>query len=880
MRPPSAKRLFRFPFRSRSDVRTEIADEFEFHIDMRVDELVRLGAAPDDARAQALGEFGNRAAGAAACARHDDRHDRRLRIARWVDELRQDTAIGLRLLTRSPGFAAVAILTLALGIGANAAIFSALDPVLLRALPFPESDRLVQVFETLENGSLNSVSGGVFRDWREHSTRFDSLALASGVTWNLSGRGDPERLTGVEVSHEFLRVFGIQPIRGQGFSAAHEAPGGENDVVMLTEELWRSRFGADEMLLGDTIVLDSVPRRVIAILPAGAWMFRDAAFFVPAVLQPDSFRSTRSGHWAEVYGRLRAAVTVREADAELKGIKQRLRTEYPAFKQRWNVAVRPLQQQLAGDSRPALLTVSAAVGLVLLIACANVANLLLARGCSRRQEVALRSALGATSRRLLRQMLTESVLLAALGGAAGILVAYWGVALMQQLTADLLPLAMTPRLDTRVLGFTVAITVLTGLLFGILPAWRARRPDVNDALKNGGKGATAGGHRRTQATLVIVEIALTAVLLACAGLLLRSLARSSAADPGFDAAGLLAFDLSLPDTSYPSADGRLAFSRALLDRLRGLPGVEGAGTGMAIPFSGGGSGEYLNRADRPAERDRGLGRVDFVSEGYLEALGTRLLAGRRLRAADNQPGAPRVAVVNDALLRYFFPGEDAIGRRLSLYGEQWEIVGVIANLVHRRADLAHRPSVYVAQAFNPFSFSVVVRTASDPLPLVESIRQQVRQLDAGLPLANVRTLEQAMAASMAERRVIVSLTSAFATAALALACLGLYGVMAYTVATRRRELCIRMALGADARAVVGHVLRDGLRMTIAGLAVGFAAALGAARLLTSQLYQVQSYDPLVMAAAFLALSVVAAAACWLPAWKAARFDPISALRND
>ncbi len=883
MRPRGVKRLFAFPFRRRDEIRTDISDEFRFHLDMRTDELMRDGLTEADARTQALREFGNVSAGADACARHDDRVERRRRFGQTAEELKQDAIIGLRLLGRSRGFAVVAILTLALGIGANTAIFSALDAVLLRPLAYQQPDRLVDVFEIHEDGTRNSVSGGAFLDWRQHQTRFTALTLISRLTYNLRGRGASERLNGIEASHEFLQVLGVAPLLGRGFVPEDDRPGGRNDVVMLTEDAWRSRFGGDPAIINSTLILDERPHTVIGILPRGAWLYPEDTFVVPAVLTPGTPRAARAPHWALVLGRLKPEATLSQADAELKAIKQQLTAQYPAFKAKWSVTLRPLPELVAGGSRPPLLILFGAVALVLLIACANVANLLLARARQREQEIALRAALGATGMRIVRQVLTESLVLAAFGGAAGLAIAYGGVQLLQQLTTSLAPGAPPPALDQRVLAFSLLLTVATGLLFGILPALRARHADLNDTLKNGGKNSTAAGRHRTQSTLVIAEVALTVVLLIAAGLLLRSLANTASADPGFDPAHALAFDVTLPAATYGTAEKSLAFATELLARVRPLPGVRAAGTGLAIPFAGGGYGEFFGPVGG-SERDQRLGRMDFVSPGYLEALGTHLIAGRLLTDADNHLNGPHVALISATTVRTFFPDGQAVGKRLNLAGGNWQIVGVIADKVDQQLDTAPRPFAYLPSAFAPTyfgtDFKVVLRTSVPPLDMVNSVRQTLEQLDAGVALANPRALDQAMTGSMTQRRLVLTLVGTFAAAALMLAAIGLYGLMAYSVVTRRREICIRMALGAIPRDVLAHILRDGVRLVTIGLAIGVAVAFGISRLLASQLYEVSSHDPLVIASTVLAVAATTMIACYLPALRATAFNPIAALRND
>ena len=878
MRPWSVKRLFRFSSRSSVEVRTDIADEFSFHLDMRTKDLMREGMDETEARFQASREFGHRDRAATELALVGERIESRRRLAQIASELWRDALVGLRLLRRAPGFAVVAILTLAIGIGANTAIYSVLDAVLLRPLPYPDPDRLVMVNESRPDGGVNNASGGAYLDWRRHQTRFQGIALLGQIRANLRGNGAAERLSGMEVSHEFLRVLGIAPLLGRGFLPDDDKPGGANDVVIIAEELWRSRFGADPSIVGRRVVLDEVPRTVIGVLPAGAWMFRDDVFFVPAVLTPGTDRAARMPHWAIVIGRLKPGVTAAEADAELKVVKRRLDADYPPFKKDWSVVVRPVTDVLGGVARAPLMILLGAVAMVLLIACANVANLVLARSCHRQQELAVRAAIGASGGRLVRQVLTENLVLALLGGAAGVMVAYAGVAVLRSLLASALPLTLTPGLDTRVLLVSLGITVVTGPLFGLIPALRARRPNLNLTLTDGGRGTTSSGQQRTQAILVVAEVALTVVLLASGGLLLRSLANAAAVDPGFEPARVLAFDVSLPDASYQSREKRLAFVSTLLSKLRTMPGVDGAGTGMAIPFAGGGYGEYFRRPGS-TDPNETIGRLDYISPGYLEALGARLRAGRWMTQADNEPDAT-VALISETTSRMFFGSENPVGRVINVAEIDWTILGVVEDIVDRRLDTERGAFAYVPNARNLSQLSVAVRTSAMPTSLVAAVTRELSSLDAGVAIANPRALDVAMAGSMLQRKVVLGLIGTFALFALALASIGLYGVMAYAVATRRREFGIRIAFGAERRDLVRQVLGRGMRMAGVGLALGLAAALGAATMLSSELFEVGSSDPAVIAATAAIVIAVAVVACLVPSFRAASVEPVMALRAD
>ncbi|MBI1176577.1 FtsX-like permease family protein [bacterium] len=791
-----------------------------------------------------------------------------------------------RQLLKNKGFTAVAVLTLALGIGASNTVFSALDAVLFRPLPYPQPDRLVELYETLPDGSLNNSSGGVFLDWREHHDEIDSVAIINPVTRNLRGNGLPERLDGLEATHEFLDVTGLRPILGRGFLPTDDQPGGDNNVVMITEDFWRSHLGGAENIVGSTLRLDQVAHTVVGVLPAGSlprgvWSPRAAQFVIPAVAHREARgKYSRTFHWAMVYGRLKPGVTIQQADAGLKALKAQLNPMYPGYKRDWSATVRQMRQRLSGGPRPVLLMLMTAVMVLLLIACANVANLLFARARNREAEMSIRAALGASPRRIVRQVLTESLLLAGVAGIVGILVSVWGIQILAGLTANILPGVMVPHLDFRILGFSLLVTGVTGVLFGILPAWQARRPDLNEALKSGSRTATQSGHHRTQSFLVISEVALTVVLLGAAGLLLRSLANAINTDPGFEPDHVLAFDLPLSETRYPNDRARFVFSGEILSIIRALPGVKDAGTGVGVPFGGGLWGERVGRSDQARSDGDPISWINYVSPGYLEALNVRMLAGRTLLATDDQADAGRVIVVNESIARRFFSDENPIDKRLSILGNDWRIVGVVADVPNHRSDEHHEICVYIPHIYNAAPFSIVVRTATSPLALTETIRRTIQKLDPDLPMANTRVLSDAMNDSVNPRRIILRMIGAFAITALVLAGVGLYGVMAYSVAVRRKEMSIRLALGASQTSISGMVIRNAGLLVIFGSILGLAAMVGTGRLLASQLFQVTSFDPPVVIATVALVAIIALAACWLPARRASQVDPMEALRNE
>lgn len=858
---------------SRDRVEADMAEEMRFHLEERIADNVADGLSPDEARSAAERRFGN------LSSLQEQARD--VRAWRWADELSKDLRFAFRQLWKSPGFTAVAIVTLAVGIGANTAIFSAIDAVLLRPQPYPEPQRLVNIFERLPGGGRNPASGSAFIDWRNHQTKFEGLFIYSYDQLDLTEMGEPEKINALSVSSAFDGVLGVPPLLGRGFRPEDDQVGGQNNVVLLTERFWRTRLGASPAVLGQKLRLDGVPHTIIGVMPDRAWFQSNVAIFVPYALWPGSYRTSHDVHRAHVLGRLARGASLAQAQAELNSIKQALQSTYPAYKEKWGVILQPMQEVLAQQSKPILLLLLGAVGLVLLIACANVANLLLARASTRRREIAVRAALGASGARLMRQVVTESLLLSLLGGAGGVLLATGSIQLLGTLGARFLPATMTPQVDLRVLGFSLLVSCGTGLLFGIFPALSVRRPDLNQALNSGSRGATDGRRARSQASLVVAEVALTVLLLVGTGLLVRSLVRAVTADPGINPRNVLMFGLTMPfGAKYGDAEKRLAFLERVAEEIRAVPGVTAVATTDNLPFSNGGQGYFYSLEEQPETRQERAGAIKYVSPGYLETLGARLVRGRFITAADNRPNAPRVLVINQRLVEALFGSADPIGRHLNVANQAWEIVGVAADMRVDGLPAPPRPTFYAAQAHFPWSSAFMVRTQGDPLAAAGAVVAAVHRLDAGLPLDQLRTLEQAMEESLGPQKLILKLIGAFAATALLLASIGLYGVMSYAVANRQREMSIRLALGAARPDIMRLIVGNGVRLMAVGLGVGVLIALAGARLLASRLGSVEAFDPLVFAGAALILSGVTLLACWLPARRATNADPMIALRTE
>jgi putative ABC transport system permease protein len=805
----------------------------------------------------------------------------------------QDLRYGLRMLLKNPGFTSVAVFTLALGIGANTAIFSIVNGVLLKPLPYDQPGQLVQVWETQQSGRPNgAVSPGAFSDWREGNTTLEALSLIDEIKMNLAGEGKPETVRGLIVSATYLQILRLQPALGRGFSPDEDRPGGNNKVVIIGHGLWQRRFGADPNIIGRAIRFDSEPHIVIGVLPPNAalpgWGDQgdDEQFLIPFAFSAGISPTERGVHRYRVIARLKPATAIEQSQAELISIKQRLQSLYPTWKVNWSVMLVPLHEQITGNVKPTLLMLMGAVGCVLLIACANVANLLLVKAASRQKEMAIRAALGASRLRVMRQVLTESSLLALLGGSLGIGLAYCGVQALSRWSSATLPRAGEIALDGRVLAFSLLVSVITGLLFGLVPALQISTPKLNNMLKEGGRGSAAGLQDRVRGGLIIAEVALALMLLAGAGLLVRSFFSMLNVDPGFNPNNTLAMDVSIPPARYPSDYDRARFFQRIYERLEELPGVEAAGISSNLPMLGWSSDTFVNVPGRPNQPDPGYNaRYNSASGHYFDALGIPLLHGRDFTDRDNFRDAPPVIVINEALAEKIFPGEDPLGKRLRFWSYQgktldWEIVGIVGNVRQRQLDDNRLDCLYLPAPFLTGSVSLVVRTKGTEPALAESIRQEILKLDPEQPVANIRTMDQAISRSLSARRFTLTLLGIFAGAALALAVIGLYGVMAYTVTQRSHEIGIRMALGAEQRDVMRLIVGQGLKLVLLGLALGLAGTLAMTRFIKSMLFGISTTDPITFGSIAVMLTAVALLACWFPARRATKVDPLVALRHE
>ena len=806
-----------------------------------------------------------------------------------MDTVVRDIRYALRALLRQPGFTLAVALTLALGIGANTAIFSVVHGVLLRRLPYPNDDRLMTVWTRLSTGDRETASMPDYLDWKAQNSSFASMSAYANSNDNLAAPGaDPERVPSARVIADFFSTLGVTPAAGRWF-VPEEFVFGSHRVVVLSHGLWVSRFGANPDIVGQTITLNARPYTVVGVAPEAMRLPARAQLWAPFAVDPSSPPSSRRGDFLSVIARLAPGITPARAQADMNAIAKRLALAYPATNARIGVELVSLHDQLVGQIRPALLVFSGAVALVLLIACANVANLLLARATAREREMAVRAALGAGRERLVRQVLTESLVLSAVGGVLGLLLAAWGVQGLKAAAPPTLPRLDEIGLDPVALAFTAAAVVVTGFLFGIAPALRGSAFALHSTLSAGGRAGIGGGRgERLRSVLVVAQVALALVLLVGSGLLVRTFARLQQVDLGFDSTHTLTAQIVLPGAKYTGNERLLGFFGSLHDRLAATAGVRTVAFTSDVPLAGGYSYLSFSMVGQPAPRP-GENLPDAVpivaTPEYFTAMGIPLLAGRLFTAAD-APNAPRVVVVNRDLARKAFGGRNPIGERIS-FGNAADsttwltIVGVVGSTRLEGVGL----ETY-AQAFTPLSQGpvpyvyVVARTTGDPLALAATLRREVAALDPTLPVANVMSMDQRAAASVAQYKLNSVIVTVFAAVALVLASIGIYAVISYAVAQRTREIGIRMALGAAQGHVLRLIVRDGMAPTLIGIALGAAGALGATRLMRSLLYGVSATDPAVFAVVATMLLVVALAACLVPARRAARVDPNMALRNE
>ena len=801
-----------------------------------------------------------------------------------MDSLLKDIRYGFRGLLKRPAFTVIALVALALGIGANTAIFSLVNAVVLQPLPFPEPDQLVWVYGNIRNGGNRaSVSPLDFLDYRSQNKTFEQLA-ASGtlpMPLNLTGSGDPERIMASTVTGNYFDTFKVAPAIGRGFTLENEKTG-QDQVTVLSHEFWQKHFAGDPAILSKTIILDSKPYQVIGVMPAGLSLPQSAELWVPMTFDVNPDMKQRKAHFLRPIGRLKPGVTLLQAQADTDVIAAQLAEQFPDSNTGWNLRLLSLREQLVGSSRTTVFILFGAVGLVLLIACANVANLLMVRAAARQKEIALRTALGASRLRIIRQMLTESLLLSILGGALGALLAIWGVQLLVSLSADSLPRTVDVRIDATVLAFTLLISIVTGLLFGLAPAFRTTKVNLSDSLKDGARGSEGVMRNRTRSLLVVFESAVAVVLLIGAGLLVRSLIALQNVDPGFDSNNVLTLRLDLPHKKYSDEEKAANFWQQLETRVASLPGVQSVGLVTELPLSGQLNDLPFTVEGRPPVSIDQAFDADFrrVNQNYFSAMRIPLLRGRNFTEQEVRQG-DRVTLVSQTLVDSVFPNEEPLGKRLisAMGGQPFEIIGVVGDIRHQSLGGQPFPAMYFPTR-NIGRFNLAIRTQGDPLSIVGAVRKEVHALDPDQPIAAVRKMSDWVESSTAGPRYRTTLLGMFAALAMILAATGIYGVMSYSVAQRTHEIGVRMALGARQGDVLKLVVRQGMLLTLVGVILGLLGAFALTRVMQSLLFGVTAKDPFTFSVVAGLLIAVAFVACFIPARRATKVDPLVALRYE
>jgi predicted permease len=870
----------------------DLDQQIRDHIEMATQENMDRGMSPEEARHAALRKFGN-----VTRVKEDAREVWSLV---WLEQLQQDIRLGLRQLRKNPGFAAVAILTLALGIGANTAIFSVINSVLLRPLPYHDPENLVMVWESNSQhiNSHNTVSPPNFLDWQSRNTVFSSMSFIFDERDNLTGNGDPEEIVVQNVSTNFFSLLGVNLLFGPGFRPEN-SQAGHDDVVILSYGLWKQRFAGDPAIVGKFIVVNGHAQTVVGVAPQNFnWFIKDGSLtgarpqmWSPFVF-PEAFHQHKQmGRFMTVAARLKPGVTHSQAQTEMSTIAGRLEQEDPDFDGHWGVNVVSLRDQISGDLRPALLVLFGAVAFVLLIACANVSSLLLARAASREREMAIRTAVGASRWRIGRQLLMESLLLALIGGGIGVALAVWGTnVLLGASPRNLLDLRAV-SVDLHVLLFAVAATLLAGLLFGFLPSYISAHSRVSETLKEGGRGSCSANRRAfARKAFVVAQLSLALVLLTGSGLLIRSFVRLIGVDPGFDTGHLLTFKVTLPQSKYSTDQSCITFFQQLLARISTVPGVRSASMESFPPLTGLGAATGVHLLSQPplAVADLPVANVRVVGPDYFAAMSIPLRVGRLFNAQELAE-EKHVAIINQSFAQKYLHGTNPLGQKAVIYmksdaeseSQPSEIIGVVGDVHQLGLDTTPEPTVYWPHPELVMSgMTILVRSSNDPLAALSTIRNQLQQMDPELPMAAVATMDQLLADSLSRSRFTMLLLGIFAVVALVLAAVGIYGLIAYSVTQRTQELGIRIALGAERRDVLRLVFVQGTRLTLLGVAIGVLGALALSRLLGSLLFGVSATDPLTFAGVACLLVVVALLACFFPARRATRVDPMVALRYE
>jgi predicted permease len=789
-----------------------------------------------------------------------------------------DLRLSIRRLLQDGGFATVAVLILALGIGATTATFSIVNRVVLQPLPYPNADRLVQIFEDYKGDGTgqNAVSGGVAHAWQEQSAALEGMATTNRISANLTGEAKPERLDGLQVSTNYLHVLGLAPSRGRDF-LADEGDAGRSDSAVLTYSAWRRYFGGRTDLVGQTVRLSNNPTTIVGILPPDARLTENVDFLTPFAYGRNGWSTAFAGHNLSVIGRLKAPVTVAALKSEMAVITSRIRSNFPDFKRNWGVTVAPLHEQVTGNIRSQLILLFGATACVLFIACLNVAGLLLARAIKRQREMALRLALGASSLSITRQVLIENVLLSLTGGFIGLLASVWCIDLFRQWRPPEFAPGVPVYVDWKALAFVLSVSILSGLVSGCVPAWRLARSGF-DHLKSGGRASTEGTHSGARGILIVGQIALSLILLVGAGLLLKSLLRFQAVPLGFEPRGVLAADLTLDSDSFRDSAKRSSYLERIVQSVKSVPGVESAGLSTYLPVQGWDT-EYASAEGSAAPPL--IASVNFILDGYLSTMRIPIIKGRPLEAADNRPNAAPTLLVNETLVSQLFPGLDPIGRRISFFGRSYEVVGVTGNVRVRGAENDALPEIYLPES-SAFGFdrSLVVRTTLPPLSLSKAVQAAILGAAPDQPVSNTRSYEHIMGQQAFTRRLMLDMVGFFGLAAVALAAIGLYGVMAFSVNSRVRELGIRNALGASRPKIFMLVFSGGLRLTAAGVFLGLFGAYFLNHLMLHLLFGANAIDPYLFGCVALLLFGVALVACFFPSRRATKVDPMVALRAE